>query len=100
MTEPREDGDQAFPVGTFKGMTLRDWFAGQAIEGLVGTCGTSDHDRIAYLAYQIADAAIKRRKESPEETASKHDESEEERMAQARELARDQEDASGPDDVV
>ena len=75
MTEPREDGGPAFPghaTGSAydHGMTLRDWFAGQAIEGLVGRYGGMMVERMTDLAYQIADEAIKRRKETPEETCA------------------------------
>ena len=43
------------------GMTLRDWFAGQALGGLVGT-GTllSDYD-VADRAWDLADAMLERR---------------------------------------
>jgi hypothetical protein len=59
----------AFPFPTnhpaHEGMTLRDWFAGQAINGLV-TAFYSVEETIAYediapQAYRIADAMIKAR---------------------------------------
>lgn len=47
----------------YPGMTLRDWFAGQAINGLLsGRAGARLNDSIlggdAKLAYEIADAMI------------------------------------------
>ena len=74
MSEPIDDGGPAFPVENdankeynyvCKGMTLRDWFAGQAL----GKClhefwGEHDGTESATIAaYQIADAMIKARKE-------------------------------------
>ena len=68
------DGGPAFPVAVAapdgekhlqEGMTLRDWFAGQAL----GKClhefwGEHDGTESATIAaYQIADAMIKARKE-------------------------------------
>lgn len=78
MSEP-DDGGQAFPIplapgldGSLNagepGMTLRDYFAAQALAGLnVGntkddTC--SPDDVIADIAYRIADAMITRRRQS------------------------------------
>ncbi len=49
----------------YPGMTLRDYFAGQAMEGML-----ADHtvnakpDRIAYLAYRMADAMLVERQKS------------------------------------
>lgn len=66
------DGGPAFPHGdgsrsdTPKGMTLRDWFAGQALAGILagGFANTIPHDDVsggkeaAYFAYQYADAML------------------------------------------
>jgi len=65
-------GGPAFPMGehheaegimmAHPGMTLRDWFAGQALAGL---CFDSDTARTttedAILAYELADAMLKER---------------------------------------
>ena len=60
MSEPIDDGGPAFPnsndtCGCY-GMSLRDWFAGQAMAAMV-TSHTPD-DRIAQWSYQTADAMI------------------------------------------
>ena len=70
------DGGPAFPCGTFgvtaakteipyyMGMSLRDWFAGQALIGLVQVYDKSCHyDRtpITASAYELADAMLKAR---------------------------------------
>ena len=67
-----EDGGPAFPRAASElnydaeGMSLRDWFAGQALAGLLASgpydCGPSG---IAHDAYQIADAMLTARKETP-----------------------------------
>ena len=64
MTSKTEGGGQAFP-GPFQGhygMTLRDWFAGQALAALLGgsarpVSGLSAEDYAA-TAYKMADALI------------------------------------------
>lgn len=63
---PKPDGGSAFPTSASPfancGMSLRDWFAGQALAGIL-----ADHeynpapDVIAEDAYDIADAMIARR---------------------------------------
>jgi len=78
----KDDGGQAFPtefyetehgdrVQTFAGspgMTLRDWFAGQAINGMLAnglgpnSQWTDDPPSAARWAYEIADAMIAERK--------------------------------------
>ena len=50
------------PVPTVPNMTLRDWFAGQALAGLASS---SHPDRAATLAYQCADAMLKAREVMP-----------------------------------
>ena len=79
MTETKIDnGGQAFPMpacqgehGPYEGMTLRDWFAGQALNGLVvGTNlekwskGTEFplHNIATRFCYAVADAMIAQRK--------------------------------------
>ena len=71
MTE-KHDGGPAFPqndlsnynmgpdgIGDGMGMSLRDWFAGQALEGR-GYDGWGAQD-IAEMAYEIADAMLEAR---------------------------------------
>ena len=80
----KTDNPQAFPqpiinvntegrLNTFKGetgMSLRDYFAGQALMGIcanpsIGTYNTSEistkYNRTVYTAYKIADAMLKER---------------------------------------
>jgi hypothetical protein len=49
------------------GMTLRDWFAGQALIGLLGTYTTDlvAWEKVSARAYGIADAMIEARKVQP-----------------------------------
>jgi hypothetical protein len=67
LTNPRremeDNGGTAFPVpesyGTRLGMSLRDWFAGQA---LVGLCAYDETpEGLARASYQVADAMLKAR---------------------------------------
>jgi hypothetical protein len=82
MTAPQiNDGGPAFPceeqircngevidTRKFTGMTLRDWFAGQALAGL---CASTDHESapskgiLADWAYQQADAMLAAREVKP-----------------------------------
>lgn len=76
------DGGSAFPrrkilddmgivdiYGDTGGMSLRDWFAGQALAGLLAFPGTIEGDETKYgnvtakVAYEIADAMLKSRSE-------------------------------------
>ncbi len=78
MSEPINDGGPAFPVPMFTreadgqpmsateyglgGMSLRDWFAGQALAGLLASPETNmPFDVAAPLAYRHADAMLKAR---------------------------------------
>jgi hypothetical protein len=68
----KDNGGPAFPVPTdmsggeafylaTPGMSLRDWFAGQAMGGICAhsdTWGLPDVSEIALKAYRIADAMI------------------------------------------
>ena len=75
MSEKMEDGGPAFPrpdwngswVGpdTFSGLSLRDWFAGQALAGVIDVCrsdtvgiGETREELFAWKAYRIADAML------------------------------------------
>jgi len=57
------DGGPAFARASDSGMSLRDWFAGMALSGLIAQCeppaidGLS-HDDFAACAYEMADAMI------------------------------------------
>lgn len=83
MSNKIDDGGPAFPKTQFRdvlccnkhgeritkgmlvdvgGMSLRDWFAGQALMGLMAcNCLTSDEADIARLAYKQADAMLEAR---------------------------------------
>ncbi len=78
-----KDGGPAFPSGTadigdgdkypyFTGMSLRDWFAGQALAGiLAGRNPKSPHKandtQFADAAYSFADAMLAQRKEASDD---------------------------------
>jgi hypothetical protein len=55
---PHEMGSKEFERA---GMSLRDWFAGQACCGLAQHCGMAAEDYIARESYCIADAMIAQR---------------------------------------
>lgn len=63
MSTPINDGGPAFPIGYGQGrdispgMSLRDWFAGQAILCVLGYA-TGDNEAVATECYQIADAML------------------------------------------
>lgn len=80
-----KDGGHAFPIplrqgeswnhekyGSPNGMTLRDWFAGQAVTGLLagqwrskpGVSAREDAESLAFNAYAIADAMLSARERS------------------------------------
>lgn len=61
----RWDGDSGGYANTYSvgGMTLRDWFAGQALAGLCGDVSnmTETPDQLARAAYAAASAMLKAR---------------------------------------
>jgi hypothetical protein len=65
------NGGPAFPIADvpypngnvqhgWNGMSLRDWFAGQALAGLLAHTGESERNR-AVAAYRYADAMLRAR---------------------------------------
>lgn len=68
MSAPQDDGGPAFPVvgGTkHDGMTLRDWFAGMALQGVLSNSDAfakMKDQQVAECAYAAADAMLKVRK--------------------------------------
>lgn len=43
------------------GMTLRDWFAGKAMQGMLAAAENYQTSELAMYAYQVADAMLKER---------------------------------------
>ena len=79
MSAPIDDGGPAFPMqvklanGTdnYRGMSLRDWFAGQAMAGILFISNSVKNESkqpaeklIATTAYLMADAMLAARKEN------------------------------------
>ena len=53
------DGLMTYSFGPEKGMSLRDWFAGQALVGLISCAKGSDSPHsLSRLSYQVADAML------------------------------------------
>jgi hypothetical protein len=81
VSTPIDDGGPAFPgiegsyaaadsysnpytgLDTYPGMTLRDWFAGQALSGIASMDTTRTYAEDAEQAYRYADAMLAARKE-------------------------------------
>ena len=71
------DGGSAFPLATGscnnheQGMSLRDWFAGMALQGMMGNGSIVDtfsaHAIIAKESYFLADEMLAARKEAANE---------------------------------
>ncbi len=64
-----KQGGFAFPSGSdvqHGGMTLRDWFAGQALAGMDLAGGLARGDAAARIAYQTADKMLEYRKKGGE----------------------------------
>jgi hypothetical protein len=77
MTTPKDDGGPEFPCAgiitpdgiAFEGMSLRDYFAAAALQGLLAACrpgyeytGDNAPQRCAAEAYRYADAMLAARK--------------------------------------
>jgi len=70
MTDTEDDGGPAFPLQSigpeyppgYAGMSLRDWFAGQALAGILANpnhmIGTTTYAQIGKDAYIFADAML------------------------------------------
>jgi hypothetical protein len=60
-----EDGGPAFPVayggGRIEGMTLRDYFAAKAMQGLLASEVEASMKEFAKLAYAMSDAMLEAR---------------------------------------
>jgi len=73
MSKHIYDGGPAFPMqvrlanGTdnFSGMSLRDWFAGQALAGMLGNTdwSSASGQDLADFAFEASDAMLAARKE-------------------------------------
>lgn len=60
----KNDGGPAFPTEGFvkhKGMTLRDWFAGQYLVAFAGTSYDMTSEEVAQSCYRMADAMLEER---------------------------------------
>lgn len=54
----------AYSVSTDRGMTLRDYFAAKAMQGMLSACtgwSESDQERLAKCSYKMADEMMKAR---------------------------------------
>ena len=65
MMTQKDNGGSAFPVSDLSGnwgMSLRDWFAGQALAGMMADIASVNElpgpDAAAKLAYTMADAML------------------------------------------
>ena len=58
LVEPVNSGATVHP-----GMTLRDWFAGQALTGIIALDYGCEPNELSHDAYLIADAMLEYRKE-------------------------------------
>ena len=74
MTDRNKDGDHpAFPIAAgnqvyAQGISLRDWFAGQALAGMTANCDSTGingwdglENHAANYAYRLADAMLEAR---------------------------------------
>ena len=65
-----KDGGQAFPIFnergiSYFGMSLRDYFAGQALMGLCAARAEGKHYLVAGWAYKLADAMLEEKEKEP-----------------------------------
>ena len=54
----------AYSMSTEQGMTLRDYFAAQAMQGMLSACtgwSEADQERLAKCSYKMADEMMKAR---------------------------------------
>jgi hypothetical protein len=64
MSDTERGGGPAFPsAGSFDGMSLRDWFASQAMKVLLESEKCDDYMDASYDAYTIADCMLQARRE-------------------------------------
>ena len=64
MNTIKDEGGSAYPTNhqeQMSGMTLRDYFAGQAMQGYIVGTENPKYDYIAAVAYEMADAMLKAR---------------------------------------
>lgn len=66
MSEWYDKSPSAFPNGVKPGMSLRDYFAGQALTGLLAHTSGEAPNKAPALAYHLADMMIKERAQPPE----------------------------------
>lgn len=59
---PKQKEQMAFPCSKFLGMSLRDWFAGQALSAVATYTTKVPQEAIARMAYDISDAMMEERK--------------------------------------
>jgi hypothetical protein len=71
MMSKIDDGGPAFPVPDgeaanrgYHGLSMRDWFAGQALAGLLAHASGEDPHKSPGLAFKLADDMLKARKAS------------------------------------
>lgn len=66
MNNPINDGGPAFPDDSWQvGMTLRDYFAGQAMVGILSSPEAPNDATLARYAYNLADTMIAAREVKP-----------------------------------
>lgn len=62
VSQAEREGGYAYPGVTSSGMTLRDWFAGQALTGIIASNPEIDIEQAASASYGFANQMIQRRK--------------------------------------
>ena len=55
-----DQGGAAFPTDRWYGLSRREWFAGQALAGIIANSGVADPNAgaVARLCFKIADAML------------------------------------------